>query len=147
MGEKSRNLNTYEIEVSKKEGFESEAEIRNFTLTSDDSGKLGGNNKGPTPVEYLLASLGTCLEFTGNLVADQMGHELEDFNLKIEGDLDPRGVMGKADVPVGYQDIRVKISEIEGIPEEDIQEFLETVMERCPVDNSLENEVEVEFER
>ncbi|MFW6040670.1 MAG: OsmC family protein [Thermoplasmatota archaeon] len=76
-----------------------------------------------------------------------MGYELKEFKLEIEGDLDPRGVMGKADVPIGFQNIRVKICKIKGIPEEEIPVFLQKVQKRCPVDNTLEKGVEIEINR
>ncbi|MFP4001990.1 MAG: OsmC family protein [Thermoplasmata archaeon] len=143
MGEKSSNLNTYKAQLSKVEGFRSEAKIRDFSITIDEPEELGGTNKGPNPVEVLLASLVGCLDFTGTIVADQMGYQLKDFQLEVEGDLDSRGVMGKPDVPVGFQEIRVEVKNIEGIPEEEIPEFLEQIENRCPVDNTLEEGVEI----
>lgn len=47
----------------------------------------------------------------------------------------------------GFQDIRVKVTKIEGIPGEDILEFLESVEKRCPVDSTLEKGVEVKISR
>ncbi|MBS3790696.1 MAG: OsmC family protein, partial [Candidatus Thermoplasmatota archaeon] len=137
-------LNTYKAQLRKKSGFESEATIRDFSITIDEPEKLGGTNKGPNPVEVLLASLGGCLDFTGTIIAEEMGYQLKDFELEIEGDLDPRGVTGKADVPMGFQEIRVHVQNIEGIPEEKIPEFIEKIQKRCPVDNTLEKGVEVE---
>ncbi len=140
-------MNTYEAKLEKKGGFESEIKIRDFSITIDEPERMGGTNKGPNPVEVLLGSLGACLDFTGTIVAKQMGHELKDFQVTVEGDLDPRGVQGKADVYSGFQKIRVEVEKIEGIPEEKIPEFLETVKSRCPVDSTLEEGVEVEISR
>ncbi len=147
MAERRAKLNTYKSKHKKKEGFESEAKIRDFSVTIDEPEELGGTNKGPNPVEVLLASLGGCLDFTGTIIAKEMGHQLEDFELEVEGDLDPRGVTGKADVPIGLQNIRVDVKKVEGIPEEKIPEFIEKIQKRCPVDNTLEDGVEVEVER
>ncbi|MEF8834735.1 MAG: OsmC family protein [Candidatus Thermoplasmatota archaeon] len=147
MGKNSSKLNTYKAQLDKVEGFQSETTIRDFSITIDEPEKLGGSNKGPNPVEVLLASLGGCLDFTGTIVAEQMGHSLEDFQLEIEGDLDPRGVKGEADVPVGFQDIRVHVKNIKGIPEEKIPKFIEEIQNRCPVDNTLEEGVEIEVKR
>ncbi len=121
--------------------------MRGFSLTIDEPKRVGGTNKGPSPVEVLLGALGACLDFTGTIVAKEMGHELKYFELDLEGDLDPRGVMGKADVPIGFQNIRVKVTAIDGIPEDKIPEFLKAVQERCPVDNTLERGVSVEIQR
>ncbi len=147
MGEKSKNMNTYEALLEKKGGFESEIQIRDFSITIDEPERLGGTNKGPNPVEVMLGSLGACLDFTGTIVAKQMGYALEDFQLEIEGDLDPRGVKGEADVSPGFQEIRVKVTKIEGVPEEEISKFLETIEKRCPVDSTLEKGVDVNVSR
>ncbi|MBS3815956.1 MAG: OsmC family protein [Candidatus Thermoplasmatota archaeon] len=140
-------MNTYEALLEKKSGFESEIKIRDFSITIDEPERLGGTNKGPNPVEVLLGSLGACLDFTGTIVAKQMGHELKDFQLEVEGDLDTRGVRGEADVPSGFQEIRVKVINIEGIPDEEIPHFLETIENRCPVDSTLEKGVDVKLSR
>ncbi len=137
-------MNKYKAVLEKKSGFESEVKMRDFTITIDEPEKVGGTNKGPNPIEVLLASLVGCLDFTGTIVAKQMGYELEDFILEVEGELDPRGVMGKPDVPAGLQSVKVVVKEVKGIPEEKKSEFLETVQERCPVDNTLANGVSVD---
>jgi len=139
-------MNKYEAVLNKKNGFESEVKIRDFTITIDEPEKVGGTNKGPNPVEVLLASIVGCLDFTGTIVAKQMGYELEEFKLEVEGELDPRGVMGKADIPSGLQSIKVEVKKVEGIPEEKIKEFLETIQHRCPVDNTLTDGVNVDVE-
>ncbi len=147
MGEKRENMNTYKAALGKEGGFESEIKIRDFSITIDEPERLGGTNKGPNPVEVMLGSLGACLDFTGTIIAKQMGYELKDFQLEIEGDLDPRGVKGEADVPAGFQEVRVEVKNIEGIPEGEITEFLEAVERRCPVDNTLEKGVDVKISR
>ncbi len=140
-------MNTYKAKLNKKGRFESEVQIRDFSITIDEPERVGGTNKGPNPVEVLLGSLGACLDFTGSLVAKEMGYDLEDFQLEVEGKLDPRGVRGDEDVPAGLQEILVKVTEVEGIPEDDIPEFLETIEKRCPVDNTLKEGVEVDISR
>jgi len=138
---------TFESEVERKEGMECEAKMRDFSITMDEPKNLGGTNKGPNPVEVILSSLGGCLNIVGAVVADEMNLELGNFSLKIEGDLDPRGFMGTADVPSGLQEIRVKIDEIEGIPEDKMDEFLKKIQKRCPIEDTLKRKLEVQIER
>ncbi len=145
MGERRSKLNTYKARLKKKDGFESEAKVRDFSITIDEPERLGGTNKGPNPLEVLLSSLGGCLDFTGTIIAEEMGYILEDFELEIQGDLDPKGVMGKADVPIGFQSIRVDVKNVEGIPKEKVPEFIEKIQKRCPVDNTLEEGVKVKI--
>ena len=138
---------TFEAEVERKEGVECEAKMRDFSITMDEPKNLGGTNKGPNPVEVILSSLGGCLNIVGAVVAKEMELELGNFSLKIEGDLDSRGFMGTADVPSGLQEIRVKIDEIEGIPEDKMDEFLKKIQKRCPIEDTLKRKLEVQIER
>jgi len=147
MGEKRKDLNEYKAVLNKQQGFESLVKIRDHSITIDEPEKAGGTDKGPNPVEVLLSSVVGCLDFTGTIVAKEMGYKLEEFELTVEGGLDPRGVMGKADVPVGLQYIRVEVINIKGIPEEKIPEFLKEVEARCPVRNTLKDEVFADIER
>lgn len=96
-------MTTFEAETEKKQGFECEVNIRNFSITIDEPEQLGGTNKGPNPVETLLGSLGGCLDFTGSIVAQQMGYELNEFEMHVSGDLDTHGVRGKADVSLYFK--------------------------------------------
>lgn len=146
MGEEKNKMTKYKAVLNKKGRFESEVKIRDFTITIDEPERIGGTNKGPNPVEVLLGSLVGCLDFTGTIVAQQMGYELEDFKLEVEGELDSRGVMGEADVPAGLQQIHVKVKEVKGIPEEKITQFFEAIEDRCPVDNTITNCVSVDIE-
>jgi len=140
-------LATFGVEVDKIEDMECEAKMRDFTLTMDEPENLGGTNKGPNPVEVLLSSLGGCLSIVGHVVADEMDLNLTNFKLKIEGDLDPRGFMGTADVPPGFQDIRVNVELIEGVPEDKIDEFIKRIQVRCPIEDTLKRKIEVKIEK
>ncbi|MEF8874545.1 MAG: OsmC family protein [Candidatus Thermoplasmatota archaeon] len=123
-------MTTFEAETEKKQGFECEVNIRNFSITIDEPEQLGG-----------------CPDFTGSIVAQQMGYELNEFEMHVSGDLDPRGVRGKADVFPGFQDIRVKIKSIEGVPKEKLPDFVEKIEKRCPVSDTLRRNLEVKIER
>ncbi len=139
-----KRLKNFTVEVGKKSGFECEASMREFSITIDEPEAMGGTNKGPNPIEVLLAALGGCLDFTGTIVAKEMGFELEDFQLEIKGGLDPRGVGGNLDVMPGLQKVEVDIKNIKGIPEDKIPEFVEQIERRCPVDDTFGRSVEVE---
>jgi len=48
------------MKIRLREGRKVEAEIREFTLLTDQSETAGGDNAAPNPFELFLASLGTC---------------------------------------------------------------------------------------
>ncbi len=147
MVDDKKRLKNFSVDFEKKSGFEGEARMRGFTITIDEPEAMGGTNKGPNPIEILLASLGGCLDFTGTIVAKEMGYELEDFQMELKGGLDPRGVAGNPDVIPGLQLVKVDIKKIEGIPEDKIPEFIAQIDKRCPVDDTLCRSLEVEIRR
>ncbi len=147
MGSRNPKLKKFRVQHEKKGGFESEAKIRDFSITIDEPEPLGGTNKGPNPIEVLLASLGGCLDFTGTIVAKEMGYDLEEFKTEIEGEMDPGGVQGKEGVVPGLQRINVSVTEIKGIPDNEKEKFIEEIKNRCPVEDTLERSLDIEVER
>jgi uncharacterized OsmC-like protein len=68
---------------------------------------VGGDGAAPCSGDLLLAALAACQETTVRMVAANMGIELEELEVTVEGDWDPRGTlaMGK-EFPVGLTAIR-----------------------------------------
>lgn len=68
---------------------------------------VGGVGDVPCSGELLLASLAACQEITLRMVAANMGIELEELEVSVEGDWDPRGTLAMgAQYPVGLTGIR-----------------------------------------
>jgi len=55
-------------------------------LTVDAAEKSGGHNKGPRPMELLLAGLAGCTGIDVVLILNKMKTELEDFNMELEAE-------------------------------------------------------------
>jgi uncharacterized OsmC-like protein len=71
----------------------------------------GGNGLSACSGDMLLEALVACAGVTLNAVATALGIELRDATLEAEGDLDFRGTLGVSkEAPVGFRDIRLKIS-------------------------------------
>jgi uncharacterized OsmC-like protein len=69
----------------------------------------GGPGTGACSGDLLLGALAACAQITCQLVATAMGIPFERIAVTVEGDLDLRGTLGVAkDVPVGFEDIRVR---------------------------------------
>ena len=68
---------------------------------------VGGEADAPCSADLLLAALAACQEITLRMVAANMGIALEELEVTVEGDWDPRGTlaMGK-EFPVGLTAIR-----------------------------------------
>jgi uncharacterized OsmC-like protein len=85
-----------------------------YKASGDHPTVLCGADTGPTPVEWLLHALATCLMAGVGNVAAARGIKLSEVKAKIEGDIDLLGLLGLSkDVRIGYQGIRVSF-EIDG---------------------------------
>ena len=100
---------------------------------------VGGAGTAACSGDLLLGALAACAQITCQMVAAAMGIPTERIEVKIEGDLDLRGTLGVSrDVPVGFQDIRVRF-EIEA-PEatvEQLQGLREKTEQYCVVMQTL----------
>jgi hypothetical protein len=60
-------------------------------FTVDEPPALGGDGSAPNPVEYALASLGSCQAITYRFWAEHLGISFDQLTVMVEGDLDIRG--------------------------------------------------------
>jgi uncharacterized OsmC-like protein len=85
-----------------------------YGAPGDHPAVLCGADTGPTPVEWLLHALATCLMAGVGNIAAARGIKLNKVEAKIEGDIDLRGLLGLSkEVRNGYQGIKVSF-EIDG---------------------------------
>ncbi|MEI5908059.1 OsmC family protein [Bacillus spongiae] len=109
------------------------------TFFVDEPKNLGGNDKGANPLNTLLGSLAGCENYIANIVAKEMKFNLNGINFKIEGALDPRGLMGDASVKQYFETIIIEAEVDTDESEERIQELKEKTDSRCPVFNILKD--------
>jgi len=117
-----------------------ENESRGFKIVMDEPEHFGGSDKGMSPVEGLLVSLGSCLVIVGSAFAKAQEIDLQDLWVETEGDLDPDGFMlGKEGVRPGFEAVRFTIHIKSSSPEEKLGEFKKFMESRCPVSDTLGN--------
>ncbi len=77
----------------------------------DEPEALGGTDAGANPVQYALASLGSCQAITYRFWAAKLGIELDAVTVRVEGDLDVRGFLGFDDsVRPGFTAVRIDVA-------------------------------------
>jgi uncharacterized OsmC-like protein len=111
----------------------------------DEPASLGGADTAANPVEYALASLGSCQAITYRVWAAELGVRLDKVEVDIDGDIDLRGFFGVDDkVRAGFNAVRIRVR-LEG-PESDerYQELADAVDAHCPVLDLFRNPVPVE---
>jgi len=88
--------------------------VASYTAIGDHPAVLCGTDAGPTPVEWVLHALASCLTAGIGNIAAARGIRLNKVESTVEGDIDLRGVLGlSGDVRNGYQGIKVSF-EIDG---------------------------------
>jgi len=98
----------------------------------------GGNGLSACSGDMLLEALVACAGVTMNAVATALGVDLRDATLEAEGDLDFRGTLGVSkEVPVGFQNIRLKISLDTDATEEQIATLIRLTERYCVVYQTL----------
>jgi uncharacterized OsmC-like protein len=71
---------------------------------------VGGPGTAACSGDLLLGALAACAQITCQMVAAALEIETERIEVAVEGDLDLRGTLGLSrEVPVGFEDIRVRL--------------------------------------
>lgn len=127
--------------------FRSDVKIRDHVLTIDEPTTIGGSDLGPSPVEIVLAALGSCQEITYRAYATAMGIKFDKVSVEIEGDIDFRGFFAVDDsVRPGYDDIRAVVKITSDAPADQLEKLREVVNAHCPVLDMLTNPVPVSLD-
>lgn len=137
----------FEVTTRQLQGLLSAAAIRDFNLAIDEPAALGGTDKGPSPVELVLAALGACQEVTYRLYADALGIPVRGVSVKLTGRLDLRGFFAADEaVRPGFKDIHATVTIDSPAAADDIERLKATVDRHCPVLDILRNVTPVKTE-
>jgi len=98
---------------------------------------VGGSGSAACSGDLLLAALAACTQLTCQMVAANMGLEGVTVAVTVEGDLDLRGTLGTADVPVGFEAIRVEFGLTGDVPPERLAKLKERTERYCVVLQTL----------
>ncbi|HEY3289676.1 MAG TPA: OsmC family protein, partial [Anaerolineae bacterium] len=104
---------------------------------------LGGTDQGPNPVELVLAALGTCQEIVYSTYAALLNIPIDRLDIKVYGDLDPRGFFGVADVNAGFESVTYEVNLETKAPLAEVRALIDTVNRRCPVLDILQRPLPV----
>lgn len=113
------------------------------TYEADHPAVLTGQDRGSTPVEFLLHALAACLTAGIANIAAARGVHLSEVSSTVEGDIDLMGLLGlDAGVRNGYQGIRVSLR-LRGDDPEALRRVVEQSKARSAVLDVVTNGVPV----
>ncbi|MEG0020181.1 MAG: OsmC family protein [Oscillospiraceae bacterium] len=137
-------LTTFKATAKKlPDGLQVETNARGFKIIMDEPEDLGGTNAAMNPVEALLCALGACQTIVASAFAAAHDFKFEEFHVELEGDLDPDGFMGLADVRNGFQEIRFTMHFKTNEPQAKVDAFAKFIENTCPVGDCLANGVKL----
>src|SRR5215204_6997707 len=125
-------------------------EQKHKTETSFDADHpeiFASEDKGITPIEYVLVGLASCLTAGVAAVAQNRGVQLRSVESQLEGKMDIRGILGMdADVRNGYDDIKVTFKIDSDASKKDIEAIVAQSQKRSAVFDIIANPVNVTVE-
>ena len=108
---------------------------------------FASEDKGITPIEYVLVGLASCLTAGVAAVAQNRGVQLRSVESKLEGTMDIRGILGiDSEVRNGYDDIKVTFKIDADAPKKDIEAIVAQSQKRSAVYDVITNPVNVTVE-
>ena len=110
---------------------------------ADHPDVFAAEDRGITPIEYLLVGLASCLTAGVAAVAQNRGIQLHSVEATVEGNHDIRGILGDADVRNGYNDIKVTFNIDADASEQEIEALVAQSQKRSAVFDALTNPTEV----
>jgi len=115
-----------------------------FTYSADHPEIFASEDHGPTPVEFVLVGLASCLTAGVASVAQNRDIQLNSVKATIEGDLDVLGILGAdPEIRNGFTAIRVNYEIDADASQEDIEALVAQSQKRSAVYDVITNPTNV----
>lgn len=118
-----------------------------YEVESDHPEVLVGTDNAPSPVEYILHGLASCLTAGIGNIAAARGIALTEVESHVEGDIDLQGLLGLSDdVRNGYERIRVRFRIAGDATDEQLRALVAQSRARSAVFDIVTNGVPVDVD-
>jgi uncharacterized OsmC-like protein len=135
---------TFRAKSKLENGFMSNIKIRNFNFVSDEPVELGGTDKGPNPVEYVLGAFAACQEIVIKAYATVLDIDIKSVSVEVDGKLDLHGFLNLTEARAGFETVTYKTTiETNETNQEKLQALEHLSVARCPVLDIIKNPVQL----
>ena len=136
---------------SKVEGFfglgEEQTHVKSFSFDSDHPEVFASEDKGATPVEFVLVGLAGCLTAGIAAVAQNRDIQLKSVKATLEAPMDIQGILGiDSDVRNGFDGVSVRYEIDADASQEDIEALVAQSQKRSAVFDIITNPTNVTVE-
>ncbi|MCT1526607.1 OsmC family protein [Sphingobacterium hotanense] len=126
-----------EVQVTiEEENYTTKVAYGDLSILADEPLDLGGQNKGLTPTQLLLASIGSCKVITMRMYANRKQWDVKKINIDLSSEV------VKSDLQQTTY-IRCHIT-FEGNLDEDQIKRLYVIADKCPIHKMLQNPIVIE---
>ena len=106
-------------------------------IISDEPAVLGGSDKGPSPLDYFMASIGFCENVTFARYASLERLDFDSLQTTVRGHWDRRGQGNFSEVSPAFKDFVVETRLTSTAPLDKIKKVVRTTHERCPMRSTI----------
>ena len=128
------------VSVSYQRNLQHSVKIRNHTLILDEPKDLGGDDKGPTPYEIMLAGLGACTSMTMLMYARRKGWQVDNIEIDLQHSRIHANDCETCETKEGQLDKITRSIRIKGNLNAEQRNKLLEIAEKCPVHRTLTHE-------
>lgn len=120
-------------------GVRTDVKVRKFDpFIIDEPTTMGGTDKGPNPLEYLLGALMGCETVLMAIVAQEQNFTYESIEYDLKGTLDLRGLEGVEGARVFFHDVKGTVRVTTNEDEATMLAVAHEAERRCPVYTMME---------
>ena len=125
-------------------GFAQEIRVASFRLTADEPEAVGGTGTGPSPYDFLLASLGSCTSMTIAMYARRKGWLLTDVTVQLRHSKIHAADCLDCETKEGRIDRIERNIQLSGALTEEQRLRLLEIANMCPVHRTLTGEINIQ---
>ncbi len=126
-----------------KDGLTTDILAHGFSMIADEPINYGGNNQGPSPYDYCLSGLGACTAMTLKLYANRKKWHVDEISVRLTHRKIHAEDCMTCETKQGKIDEISRHIIVNGALDEDQKKRLLQIADKCPVHQTLENEVKI----
>lgn len=129
---------TFKLDVTGS-GMRTDSTNGKHIISIDEPESFGGKDSAPDPMSTMLAALAACENVMAQIISKEMNIQIEDISFKVEGELDPSGLMGNLDVKPYFEKVKVEAFLKTSASQEQVDELRKKVDQRCPIFRTIKD--------